>query len=51
MTHDCSSELPPEPSHRSAHAWLILLSAWSIGLLIWTIYIAVYVYVVVRVLA
>jgi hypothetical protein len=51
MTPDYSSELPPEPSKRSTRAWLVLLSAWVVGLLIWTVYIAAYVYIVIRVLA
>jgi hypothetical protein len=51
MTPDYSSELPPEPSQRGALAWLVLLGAWAIGLLVWTVYIAAYVYIVIRVLA
>lgn len=51
MTPDYSSEPPPEPSHRSTRAWLIRLSAWAIGLLVWTVYIAAYVYLVIRVLS
>ena len=51
MTPYYSSETPPEPSRRSAGAWMILLSAWAIGLLIWTVYVAAFVFVVIRVLA
>ena len=50
MTPDYSSELPPEPSRRSTSAWLVLLGAWAVGLVVWTVYIAAYVYIVVRVL-
>ena len=50
MTPDYSNEPSPEPSHRSARAWLMLLAAWGVGLLIWTVYIAAYVYIVIRVL-
>ncbi|MBC8108987.1 MAG: hypothetical protein H7Z14_20545 [Anaerolineae bacterium] len=51
MTPDYSNEPPPEQSRRSARAWLVLLVAWGIGLVIWTVYIAAYVYIVIRVLA
>jgi hypothetical protein len=51
MTPDYSNEPPPEPSHRTARAWLVLLGAWAIGLLIWMVYVAAYVYIVIRVLA
>ena len=50
MTPDYSTEPPPEPSHRSVRAWLVLLLAWGVGLLIWTVYLAAYVYIVIRVL-
>jgi hypothetical protein len=50
MTPDYSNQIPPEPSHRSASAWLVLLSAWVIGLLIWSAYVAAYVYFVIWVL-
>ena len=49
MTPDYSTETPPEPSRRR-RAWMILLVAWAIGLLIWTLYIAAFVFVVIRVL-
>ena len=42
MTPDYSNDLPPEPSHRSAAAWCILLSTWAVGLLIWSVYDAAY---------
>jgi len=50
MTPDYSNEPPPERSRRRARAWMILLTAWAIGLLIWTVYIAAFVYVIIRVL-
>jgi hypothetical protein len=51
MTPDYSTEPPPEPSQRSARAWMILLGAWAVGLLIWTVYIAAFVFIVIAVLA
>ncbi|CAN5368176.1 hypothetical protein BH09PLA1_BH09PLA1_29020 [soil metagenome] len=50
MTDQPTETAPPRPP-RTARAWIILLIAWAIGLLIWTVYIAAFVYGVIRVLA
>ena len=38
----------PAQHHRSLKAWLILLGAWGVGLIIWLIYGAAFAFVLFR---
>jgi hypothetical protein len=50
MTDESQTDPASVRPRRGAREWIVLLMAWSIGLIVWTVYIAMYVYLVIRVL-
>jgi hypothetical protein len=42
---------PPPPRRRSAGTWLTLFIIWTIGLIVWAVYIGLLVAIVVRILS